>query len=152
MSNMSFSNAPPIVGVLWSLPYEVEMYILLPFLFFFLRKNFAVWPLFLLWAMTVLLTRRVPPDSHNFGVAIGYFLPGTIAYVLFGRWRPKLPAWLIVVFLAALWVTFLLYANFRSGLFACLLLGLGLPMFRQIQSEWVIVPSRIIAKYSYGYI
>lgn len=139
-----------VMGVLWSLPYEVEMYVLLPALFFYLRKNFAVWPLFIIWAMTVLLARGVPNDSHTFGVAIGYFLPGAMAYVGFGRWRPRLPAWLLPVFLGALWAAFLLHANFHRGWYACLLFGLGLPMFRQMQAEWVIVPSRIIAKYSYG--
>jgi peptidoglycan/LPS O-acetylase OafA/YrhL len=140
----------PIVGVMWSLPYELEMYVLLPALFFFLRKNFAIWPLLLIWVMTVLLGRVVPSDGHTFGVAIGYFLPGCMAYVGFGRWRPKLPALLLVVFLAALWVAFLLRANFHTGWYVCLLLGLGLPLFRQIRANWVVVPSRIIAKYSYG--
>ena len=140
----------PLMGVLWSLPYELEMYILLPALFFYLRKNFAVWPVLFIWTMTVLLTRHVPANYHNFGMAIGYFLPGAMAYVGFGRWRPRLPAWLLAVFLGILWAGFLLHANFRNGWVACLLLGLGLPMFRQLRSEWVIVPSRIIAKYSYG--
>ena len=140
----------PIMGVMWSLPYELEMYVLLPALFFYLRKNFAVWPLLLIWVMTVLLTRHAPPNSHTFGMAIGYFLPGAMAYVGFGRWTPRLPAWLLAVFLATLWVGFLFHASFRSGWLACLLLGLGLPMFRQMRSKWVVVPSQIIAKYSYG--
>jgi peptidoglycan/LPS O-acetylase OafA/YrhL len=29
----------PIMGVMWSLQYEVEMYVLLPVLFFFLKKT-----------------------------------------------------------------------------------------------------------------
>jgi peptidoglycan/LPS O-acetylase OafA/YrhL len=140
----------PVVGVLWSLPYEVEMYLLLPALFFFLRKNFVVWPLLLIWAMTVLLSRSVPNNSHNFGVAIGYFLPGAIAYVGFGRWTPRFPFWLLPLFLVAIWIAFLFRANFHHGWYACLLVGLALPMFRQMRAEWAIVPSRIIAKYSYG--
>lgn len=135
---------------MWSLPYELEMYLLLPALFFFLRKNFATWPLLLMWMMAVLLSRDVPKDGHNFAVAIGYFLPGAMAYVGFGRWRPRLPGWLLPLFLIALWVAFLLHANFHRGWITCQSLGLGLPMFRQMRAEWVIVPSRIIAKYSYG--
>jgi peptidoglycan/LPS O-acetylase OafA/YrhL len=145
-----FHDSVTVMGVLWSLPYEVEMYLLLPILFFFLRKNFAIWPLILFWSMTLLLTRRVSPDQHNFGVAIGYFLPGAMAYVGFGRWRPKLPAWLLPIFLGMGWAVFLVRASFHAGWYACLLLGLGLPMFRQFRSQWVTVPSKIIAKYSYG--
>jgi peptidoglycan/LPS O-acetylase OafA/YrhL len=103
-----------------------------------------------MWMMVVLLTLGVPKVGYNFGVAIGYFLPGVMAYVCFGRWRPRLPVGLLPVFLGALWVAFLLHANFHRGWIACLLLGLGLPMFRQMSAEWAIVPSRIIAKYSYG--
>jgi peptidoglycan/LPS O-acetylase OafA/YrhL len=148
--NVTSGPPLPIVGVMWSLPYEVEMYVLLPVLFFFLRKNFAVWPLLLLWTMVVSLTRMGPSNSHTFAVAIGYFLPGAMAYVGFGQWKPRFPAWLFMVFLGAVWGAFLLHPNFHSGWFACLFVGLGLPMFRQMQTEWVIVPSRIIAKYSYG--
>jgi peptidoglycan/LPS O-acetylase OafA/YrhL len=148
-TNMGFRYAP-IIGALWSLPYELEMYVLLPALFFLLRKNFAIWPLVMFWVMSVLLTRRVPNDHHNFGVAIGYFLPGCMAYVGFGRWRPRLAAWTLPIILALLWAAFLLRANFHTGWFACLALGLGLPMFRQMKANWLIVSSRMVAKYSYG--
>jgi peptidoglycan/LPS O-acetylase OafA/YrhL len=145
-----FQNSIQVLGVLWSLAYEVEMYLLLPVVFFFLRKNFAVWPLLLMWAMAVLLARKGPSDTHNFGVAIGYFLPGAMAYVGFKRWSPKLPAWLLPLFMGVVWIAFLLHASFHTGWIACLLLGLGLPMFRQMRAEWAIAPSRIVAKYSYG--
>ena len=150
VSNLFARSGEEIVGVLWSLPYELEMYVLLPVLYFFVRKNFAIWPLLLMWAMTLLLTRHLPSDRHTFEVAVGYFLPGCMAYVGFGRWRPRLPAWTLAVFLGVLWAAFLLRANFHTGWYACLALGLGLPVFRQMRSAWAIVPSRIIAKYSYG--
>jgi peptidoglycan/LPS O-acetylase OafA/YrhL len=145
------TDKPPIIGVLWSLPYEVEMYILLPVLFFSIRKNFAIWPLLLMWTMTVLLTRWGDQNVPNFAVAIGYFLPGAMAYVGFKQWRPRVPAWLLPAFLGGLWAAFLLLnPNYYSGWIICLLLGLGLPMFHQMRMEWATIPSKIIAKYSYG--
>lgn len=144
------TDKAPIMSVLWSLPYEVEMYVLLPVLFFFLRKNFSIWPLLLLWTVTVLLTRWSDQNFHNFGVAIGYFLPGAMAYVGFNQWKPRFSAWLLLAFLASLWTAFLLHPNFHRGWIACLLLGLGLPMFHQIRAPWLIAVSHTIAKYSYG--
>jgi peptidoglycan/LPS O-acetylase OafA/YrhL len=120
-----FNDFHPLMSVMWSLPYEVEMYVLLPVLYFFIRKNFAVWPLLLIWIMTVSLAQGVNRDSHNFGVAIGYFLPGAMAYIGFERWRHR--GWVV-----------------------CLLLGFGLPLFKQIQAQWLVNASHTVAKYSYG--
>jgi peptidoglycan/LPS O-acetylase OafA/YrhL len=148
--NMFKNPGPPIVSVMWSLPYEVEMYILLPLLFFFVRKNFALWPLLLLWAMTVLLTAGGNQNAHNFGMAIGYFLPGVMAYVGFGKLKPILSAWILPVFLSLLWVIFLSHPNYHRAWIICLLLGLGLPLFKQVTTGWLVVATRIIARYSYG--
>jgi peptidoglycan/LPS O-acetylase OafA/YrhL len=148
-SLMRMSGAE-LVGVMWSLQYEVEMYILLPVLFFFVRKNFAIWPLLGMLALVISTTHGVPGDQHNFAVAIGYFLPGIMAYVGFGRWQPRLPGWLLPVFLVLAWLVGWYHFTFHRAWFFCLIIGLALPLFRQMQSEWVLAPSRQIAKYSYG--
>ena len=145
-----FSGARYVVTVMWSLPYEIEMYILLPIIFFFLRRNFSLWPLLLLWALVLVNARPVSGNHHNFAVAIDYFLPGVMAYVGFSRWKPRLPGWLLPVFLAGMWAVFLPYFNFHRGWIFCLIIGLALPFFRQIKSELVLAPCRQIAKYSYG--
>ncbi|MGD0446783.1 MAG: acyltransferase [Edaphobacter sp.] len=149
VQDLIFVNRPTI-GVLWTLPYEVQMYLLLPVLFFFVQKNFSTKPLLVLWIFLLLLVRHVPADGHNFGVAMGYFLPGVMAYIGFGRWKPNLPAWLLPVFLLVLWLMFLPRFDFHKGWGFCLIFALGLPFFKQIKSEIVLAPSRQIAKYSYG--
>lgn len=88
-SSLFRMSGAELISVMWSLPYEVEMYILLPVLFFFVRKNFAVWPLLAMWVLVILTTHGTPSDTHTFGVAIGYFLPGVMAYVGFGRWEAQ---------------------------------------------------------------
>ena len=143
-------SSTELIGVMWTLPYEVQMYVLLPVLFFFVRKNFSLWPLLLLWGLVVEATVGVPSSGHNFAVALGYFLPGVMAYVGFGRWKAMLPGWLLPVFLAVMWAIFLYRFNFHKGWFFCLIIGLSLPLFQQMGSEWVLAPSRQIAKYSYG--
>jgi peptidoglycan/LPS O-acetylase OafA/YrhL len=139
-----------LIGVMWSLPYEVEMYLLLPVLFFFVRKNFSFWPLLTIWALVLGNSRHVPAEGHNFAVAIGYFIPGIMAYVGFGRWRPKLPGWTLMPFLLLMWLLFWYRFDFHRGWYFCLLIGLMLPLFRQMRSKWVLEPSRVIARSSYG--
>jgi peptidoglycan/LPS O-acetylase OafA/YrhL len=73
-----------------------------------------------------------------------------MAYVGFSRWKSRFSAWMLPVFLAALWAAFLLHANYHRAWIACLILGLGLPLFRQIKAPWLIATSHTIAKYSYG--
>jgi peptidoglycan/LPS O-acetylase OafA/YrhL len=149
MTDIFFSPRPAL-AVMWSLPYEVHMYLLLPILFYFVRRNFSLWPLMMLWVLDLLYARHVPSDSHNFAVAIGYFLPGVMAYVGFGRWKPVLPSWMLPVLLLCLSAVCLARFNFHNGWYFCLIAGLTLPLFRQIKARPVVEISRQIAKYSYG--
>ena len=151
MSNIASYGQYLPVGVMWSLPYEVEMYLLLPLLFFFARKNFSIWPLLGFWVFLMLANRPLFPGvPHNIYLCIPYFLPGIIAYVGFGRHKAFLPAWLFPCFLVGLWAWFMPDPGWRKADFLCLALGLALPLFRQIKARPLISVSHQIAKYSYG--
>jgi peptidoglycan/LPS O-acetylase OafA/YrhL len=140
-----------ILGVMWTLPLEVQMYFLLPFLFFFIRQNFVLWPVLLLWlGTTVYDGSTFPPDSNTFMVCVPYFLSGLIAYILFSKLKPRLPAFLMPVTVAVLLCGFMGRPSWRAGWLLTLILGLLLPTFRQIRSKWLIRASHNIAKYSYG--
>jgi peptidoglycan/LPS O-acetylase OafA/YrhL len=139
------------IGVMWSLPYEVQMYLGLPVLFFFVRRNFSLWPLLLLWGFVVAVCRSAFPGvAHNFFLCIPYFLPGIMAYVGFGRRKAVLPAWSFPLALLLLWFAFMLSPGWRVANLLCLAVGLGLPVFHQITLRWLIRASHEIAKYSYG--
>ncbi len=139
------------VGVMWSLPYEVQMYLGLPLLFFFVRRNFSLWPLLVFWGFIVAICRvTFPGVAHNFFLCIPYFLPGIMAYVGFGRYKAKLPAWALPIFLLLLWCVFMIQPGWRLASWLCLLVGLGLPTFRQISARWLIKLSHQVAKYSYS--
>ncbi len=138
-------------SVMWSLPLEVEMYLGLPLLFFFVRRNFSLWPLLSLWALVVLLNLPLfPMDGNNFYLAIPYFLPGVMAYVAFGRYRAVLPFWVFPCFLASIWLAFLWNPSWRRADLLCLGLGLALPFFKQMTWTPAIAASHALAKYSYG--
>ena len=146
------ANTPPLVNVMWTLPLEAQMYILLPMLYFFARQTLSLWPLLLLWLLTVAFCRVTFPDPSRVDLAtvIPMFLPGVMAYVGFARWRPVLPAWPLSVLLAVLIAGFMLHPTNRRGWYFALVLGLALPVFREFRSHWITATSHHIAKYSYG--
>jgi peptidoglycan/LPS O-acetylase OafA/YrhL len=140
------------MSVMWSLPYEMQMYLLLPVVFFFIRRNFSLWPLLLYWAFIVILCRSLFPAhvAHNFFLCIPYFLPGIMAYIGFGRYKPRLPSWTLPIALLIAWSLFMISPGWRIADALCLGVGLGLPFFHQITARWLIRASHHIAKYSYG--
>jgi peptidoglycan/LPS O-acetylase OafA/YrhL len=144
-------GAGNILGVMWTLPLEVDMYFLLPFLYFFLRKNFSVWPVLALWFFAAAYDRTTfPADVSTFAMCIPIFLPGVMAWLLFARIKPRLPAFLMPCLVAGLLAGFMVRPNFRSGWLVAMALGLALPWFRQIRMKWLIRVSHAVAQYSYG--
>jgi peptidoglycan/LPS O-acetylase OafA/YrhL len=146
VQNMHFHG--DILGVMWSLPVEVDMYLLLPFLFFFLRHKFEVGPILFLWCAAVFYATS--ESSNPFPVFIPYFLPGVLAYVLFRKVHPRLPAYLMPVLIAVLLSCFMCRPSWQLGWPLTLMLGASLPLFRQIRTKWLMRASHEIARYSYG--
>lgn len=140
-----------LLGVMWSLPLEVDMYFLLPFLFFFIQRNFVVWPMLGLWIVAAAYARSAfPPESNSFAVCIPYFLSGAIAYLLYAKVQPRLPGWLLPPIAGVLLVLFMAAPSWRHGWWVTLALGISLPHLRPIRARWLIRSSHLVAKYSYG--
>jgi peptidoglycan/LPS O-acetylase OafA/YrhL len=145
-----FTKGKSILGVMWSLPPEVQMYVLLPFLFFFLKQQNKLWPLLILWTFAV-AALRLGFAEGGLPTCVPYFLPGIIAYVLFARVRPRFPAYLFPLLIAGLFLVFMIHPTFYwSSWLLTLALGLAIPHFRQIQTLWLIRVCHHLAKYSYG--
>ncbi|MGH9495229.1 MAG: acyltransferase family protein [Candidatus Sulfotelmatobacter sp.] len=141
-----------IVNVLWSLPFELQMYLFLPFIFMWVRGRSGVRALFLLWVAS-LGAAWIQPHIGWLKWAsllrfVPCFLPGIIAFVL--PPIPRLRSFLWPVFVLGLVVAFTLRPTVESGWFLCLLLGMGMPFFQEIQSGWLRTASHQIATYSYG--
>ena len=127
------------------------MYLVLPVLFFFIKRNFSLWPLLVYWAFTVLVCRPMFRfEPHNFFLCIPYFLPGVMAYIGFGRYRSILPSWTLPIALVFGWAVFMIKPGWRMADWLCLAVGLALPFFHQMSARWLIRCSHEIAKYSYG--
>lgn len=141
-----------IVNVLWSLPYEIQMYVFLPFLFAWVRRGQAFVPLMMLWVAS-LVGAWVQPHLSLLGPAmlllfVPCFLPGIMAFALLHR--PVLPSSLWLVFLFGLIAAFTLKPVLATGWFLCLLLGVSIPFFRELQSNSIRIVANRIATYSYG--
>jgi peptidoglycan/LPS O-acetylase OafA/YrhL len=152
MGNLPHSPLYLPVSVMWSLIYELQMYLTLPFLYFFVLRRFSLWPLLLGWLCIAAACHRLIPQvvAHNIVLCTLYFLPGIMAFVLFARNRPVLPAWLMPAALASALFIFMLNPGWRQGDWLCLAVGLGLPSFCQITSRWLIRASHEVATYSYS--
>lgn len=140
----------PAIGVMWTLPFEIQMYLLLPPLFFFIQKNKVIWPLLLFWALAVAYSRYEFNEEINFAVTIPFFLPGVMAYVGFKRVTPAWPAWSFFPLLLILLSVFMISPSHHHGWYAVFPLGLLLPYFRQTRVVWLQRAGHNLAKYSYG--
>jgi len=141
-----------IVNVLWSLPFELQMYVLLPFLFVWVERKRSWWQLLALWGASLFCAWAQP---HVFFLSrvsllrfVPCFLPGIIAFALPRTARLKALLWPVFIF--GLVVAYALIPGLETGWFLCFLLGLGIPHFQEIQTSWVRFISNRIATYSYG--
>ncbi len=94
IQNLTYSN--DVLGPLWSLPLEVQMYIILPFAYFAIRGDKHYRSL-ALWVFSVLLALTVPRITWRLNVFLyaPCFTSGIVAFDLIRskRWTWKLPAW-----------------------------------------------------------
>jgi peptidoglycan/LPS O-acetylase OafA/YrhL len=149
---MNLTHSPMALAPLWSLPIEVQMYLLLPLLFLLTRSSHAFAKLLLLWAALLPLAWFQPfmTGPHNVLRFAPCFIPGVIAYVLLGRWSPKLPWFCWPVFIVGAYAVYQLLDPHGTGWAECLALGLGVPFFKEVRLPLVRHVATAIAKYSYG--
>ncbi len=157
-----------VTGPLWSLPWEVQMYLLLPFFFIVLRRFKQRFVVFALWAgatvFALVVTHPAFPTMFRAAVFPPMFIGGMVAYRLLRQQvedigRPLFPAWAWPLFILGL---FFLHVWLMSGktnvcqygavvnASTCLALGLAIPYFRELRAHWIVHPAEQIAKYSYG--
>jgi peptidoglycan/LPS O-acetylase OafA/YrhL len=146
IQNMTRSS--DIATPLWSLPYEVQMYLVLPILYLLLRASKGNGRLGLIYlngtllSLFYLLFRYVP-----------CFLAGVIAYRLLRTLRPRLPhlLWCPTIIGVVALYTMTPYSDqsWSKDVFSCLAVGLLIPLFYRKAGIIATVASQI-AKYSYG--
>ena len=146
--NLTHSHS--IVGPLWTLPLEVQMYVLLPFLFLWKKRSLT--KLLVLWAACAVLG-HFPQTIYALSwftllLYIPNFLPGILAFSL-----PEnrfIPSFLWPPFILLLLTVFVLNPGRQMAAELCLLLGLAIPLFKEISLPAMKFVSHEVAKYSYG--
>ena len=148
IQNLTYSHS--VVGPLWSLPIEVQMYLVLPFLFLWKRRS--LWWLLALWLVCGLLghfPQTIPALTwFSLLLFISELLTWIMAFTL--PEKKTIPSYLWPVFIVLLAVVFLWSPSRRIGAELCLLLGLAIPRFKEITFRPVKLISHRIATYSYG--
>jgi peptidoglycan/LPS O-acetylase OafA/YrhL len=159
IQNVVWKGDGSILAPLWSLPYEVQMYLVLPVLYFLtLRKRAVTYliGLFLVVCMCSCLYHWKLVGHLGDIEFVPCFLSGVICYSLRDRIKARIPAffWLPAVML--LIAVYCLVGgskgtgNFWVAWVFCLLLGLAINFFRDSTEGHVNFAVGKIALYSYS--
>ncbi len=156
--NLTFDA--PVLAPLWSLPLEIQMYAVLPALYWLVRKHReGTWAELTALVVAGAALGLVQPQVSARLSVLPYapcFLGGVIAYVLSRRGEARLPAW---VWPSAIAMAMAAYGPFDNrpmeekiwlGWAACLGLGVLLARVRPVSEERLNRVTAWMAKYSYA--
>jgi peptidoglycan/LPS O-acetylase OafA/YrhL len=150
----NLTHTDSVLVPLWSLPYEMQMYLLLPLLYLVARNTRRMWPMLTGWGVAVILgmhsVRLGTYGVPDFIKYVPYFLAGVIAYQLSKSWSFRLPALLWPAVVALLTAAFVARPLGVNPWLCSMLLGVMIPQFRELTNTVVCRMSHVIARYSYG--
>lgn len=146
-----------VLDPMWSLPYEVQMYLMLPGLYLLAAKKKGALYISIAFLAGCLLWFGV----SLFGLAeyIPCFMAGVLGYTLRDRIRPMLSSFIWIPFLLVLTSEFcsLCAGQHEHSLGAtvagwafCLALGLSIAAFHDVRNTQVRFVAAKLAQYSYG--
>jgi peptidoglycan/LPS O-acetylase OafA/YrhL len=149
----NITRSESVLAPLWSLPYEVEMYLLLPVLFVLVRRISAAQAL-AWWLLAAIFSQawELIPHLRAFDLPayVPCFLAGIVGYRMSRAIPRELPFLIWPCTVAAASVLYLLHHDLWTGWICALLLGLVLPLCKEgLEGIWSEV-CRLVARYSYG--
>ncbi len=152
------TGAPNVLGPLWSLPWEVQMYAVIPFIFLALRNRpvAAAWQLWLGALVVRLLGLILHIKALSLLAYAPCFLVGATIWRRSGT-PPRLRGGWFPLLVMAAGATYVIARQvveyesiFIAAYAASLVLGLGLPLFQDLPESFLTRSCHYVAKYSYG--
>jgi peptidoglycan/LPS O-acetylase OafA/YrhL len=156
---MNLTGSRLVLGPLWTLPLEVQMYLVLPFIFLLTRRATDLGRIGILFGLSLLAAWTLPAIAGRlYGATFApCFMAGIVAYALRDRITPRLSGSLWPLFLLAAVLVYIGIEGLLEGVvhFAlqdslCLAVGVALPLFRQSNSAMLNRVTHLLARYSYG--
>jgi peptidoglycan/LPS O-acetylase OafA/YrhL len=146
-----------MVGGLWTLPIEVQMYAALPFLFVIGRSRLrgALYLVCIVWMFSIPVAIMQLHTTARLSVLAfaPCFIAGVIAWKLSHSVKRHLAGSLWPFGFIATWPVFLLATDAGMMYFRwvyCLVLAIAMPWFQEISHRPIKIVTQTIAKYSYG--
>ena len=156
IQNLTGSTSIP--GPLWSLPFEIQMYTVIPLLFTFAQKaerkaSTLIGAMWCLSVLAILGAWRLGANYHLIKY-IPCFLPGILAYTRQYR-KPRLHPMILFLYVApmAVLLPWMVAHGMKPNMLVwpiCLVLGLLIPECREVTEPHLKAIGKIIARYSYG--
>lgn len=148
-----------IMGMLWSLPVEVQMYIFLPALFLLARRSIVGVIGALIAAAVLALAVQYAPVPGLWRLSVALFGPcfvsGVLAFaILRAAPRLRLPAWTWIPLLIAAVPLFVILNpspnRSEPGWLFCLAVGIAIPFVTELKQSRFTSIAKTICTYSYG--
>jgi peptidoglycan/LPS O-acetylase OafA/YrhL len=154
----NLTGSTNVTPVLWSLPYEIQMYFFLPVLYIWSRCSgkYSSSGIAALWCASVALVLACWWLGIDFSLIKFFpcFLPGILAFCQ-RRLPPNFSPGVLFAYVGAAAIVYPSLVGHGANAtvlswLICLVLGILIPRCREIQSNLLRTAGSVIARYSYG--
>ena len=152
----NFILAESIPRVLWSLPYEIQMYFFLPFIFMFVKSKKKILLLYVSFCLLVMLLKLFDDDKkyYDFFHFTPIFISGCVGFIFFSKKNKINPLYLVIyIVLSCLLFPIMMKIGAKEnllGVIFALPLGFLIAYSKEIKHDLINKVCKVIAKYSYG--
>jgi peptidoglycan/LPS O-acetylase OafA/YrhL len=142
-------------GILWTLPYEMQFYVFLPFIFI-ICKNYSnrIIFLYMFSIIFVLIHKYFNTPFFNIFKYFPCFLSGVLGYIFKGKIKLRFFFLLLFIIFSIVLFPLLVAKNIAPSnlisIFFCFILGLLISNTEEVKNKFVNIICKQIAKYSYG--